>query len=100
MEKANKTLQLCKIAKETTKKLTGISDEKINLALCYMADALVESSDVILEANAEDIRLADGISSVMIDRLKLTKDRISGMANGIREITKLPSPLGRVIAND
>ncbi len=97
MENVNKTLQLCKNAKETTKKLTGISDEKINLALRYMADALIEDGDKILEANAKDIELAEGISPVMIDRLRLTKERISGMASGIREITKLPSPLGRTL---
>lgn len=90
-------MQLCIIAKETTKKLTGTSDDKINFGLQYMADALIEHCDKILEANAQDVALAEAISPVMIDRLTLTKERILGMANGIREITRLPSPLGKIL---
>ncbi len=97
MKNTNNTLQLCKNAKETAKKLIGISDEKINLGLQYMADALMESSDAILNANEKDIQLAQGISSVMLDRLRLTAERIIGMANGIREVIDLPSPLGRTL---
>jgi len=97
MENANKTLQLCQIAKQTTKKLNGVSDEKINEALSYMADALIEQSDAILTANAQDLERAEGISPVMLDRLRLTPERIAGMAKGIREITELPSPLGIIL---
>lgn len=85
-------------AKETTRALRGVKDDKINEALCLMADALVRNTDKILAANACDVSLArDKISSVMIDRLTLTEARILGMADGIREITRLPSPLGKVI---
>ncbi len=97
MENANKTLQLCQIAKQTTKKLNGVNDEKINEALTHMADALIEQSEVILAANALDLERAEGISPVMLDRLRLTPERIEGMAKGIREITELPSPLGRIL---
>ena len=98
MEKENKTLSLCKRAKETAKLLNGINDEKINEALLAMADELVKSSVEILIANAHDVENARGkISDVMIDRLRLTEERIDGMAKGIREITKLPSPLGKVL---
>ena len=95
MENENKTLLLCKKAKETVKSLRGISDEKINEALSFMADALTDSTDEILAANTCDVENAHGkISEVMIDRLRLTPERIKGMADGIREITTLPSPLG------
>ena len=98
MENENKTLLLCKKAKETVRSLQGISDEKINEALGFMADALVESTKDILSANDTDVENARGkISDVMIDRLRLTPERILGMAEGIREITKLPSPLGIVL---
>ena len=98
MENENKTLRLCKSAKETVKLLSGISDEKINEALLSMADELVASANEILYANAADVESARGkVSEVMIDRLRLTKERIAGMADGMREITKLPSPLGRVL---
>ena len=78
--------------------MVAFDDTKINEALASMADALVECTDKILAANALDVKAAEGvISPVMIDRLKLTDERIVGMANGIREITALPSPLGRVL---
>ncbi len=83
-------------AKETVSLLRGVSDEKINEALLKMADELVIEKDRILEENQKDVLLArDKISAVMIDRLTLTEARIGAMADGIREITKLPSPLGK-----
>ena len=98
MENENKTLLLCKKAKEATRKLNGVSDEKINAALLSMADELILSTKEILCANESDVENARGkISEVMIDRLRLTEERIAGMASGIREITTLPSPLGRVL---
>ena len=97
MDYSNNTLQLCKTAKDTTKKLIGISDERINLGLQYMSDELIKSCDIILQANEDDIKYATGITPVMIDRLRLTEERILGMANGIREIACLPSPLGRIL---
>ncbi|MBQ4071485.1 MAG: glutamate-5-semialdehyde dehydrogenase [Clostridia bacterium] len=84
-------------AKKTVSALRGVSDEKINEALLAMADALITEADEILAANDEDVRRAEGhIAPVMIDRLRLTRDRIEGMAKGIREICALPSPLGKV----
>ncbi len=86
-------------AKETAKKLRGIKDEKINEALLAMADTLVNNAEPILEANRRDIALAIGkVAPVMIDRLRLTEQRILAMADGIRDIAKLPSPLGRILS--
>ena len=85
-------------AKNTVSALRTFNDEKINEALSAMADALIKNTDKILAANDKDVSLAEGkISPVMIDRLRLNKDRISGMAKGILEITELPSPLGKLI---
>lgn len=85
-------------AKKISRLMSVIDDKKINAALAFMADALIENTDKILAANALDVAASEGvISSVMIDRLRLTEDRIVGMANGIREIIALPSPLGRVL---
>ena len=92
------TKEILARAKATVKGMRGLSDEKINEALAAMAAALIKSTDAILEANEVDIKAAEGkISPVMIDRLRLTKARIEGMAKGIIEITALPSPLGRVL---
>ena len=93
------TIELLKKAKETVRLMRSVSDEKINEALLSMAAELVKNTEKILAANASDIDNAkDKISPVMIDRLRLTKDRILSMADGIREITKLPSPIGKLIS--
>ena len=94
----NSTEIILKNAKETVKAIAGISDERINEALLAMAAAIEEDTDAILAANALDVEAARGkISDVMIDRLRLTSERIHSMAEGIREVTRLPSPLGKVL---
>ena len=94
----NSTEIILKNAKETVRALAGVSDESLNLALLAMADAIEADVEAILAANAVDIEAARGnISEVMIDRLCLTRERIHAMAEGIREVTALPSPLGRVL---
>ena len=86
-------------AKETVRLMRGVTDEKINLALNSMADALIKNTNKILESNARDIEAArDKIAPVMIDRLRLTEERILGMADGIKAIATLPSPLGKVLS--
>ncbi len=98
MENKSTTIALCQRAKSASRTIAALSDEKINEALIKMASALIESSDRILSANAEDIEAArETISPVMIDRLRLTSDRIRAMAEGITEISHLPSPLGLVL---
>ena len=94
----NTTQIILEKAKAAKPCLSGICDEKINSALTSMAKALIDATEKILLANAEDIKKAEGnINPVMIDRLRLTEARIKGMADGIMEITQLPSPLGRVL---
>jgi len=92
------TLLLCERAKAASREISLLPDEKINEALINMASSLVRNTDNILEANSEDMEASRGvISDVMLDRLRLTPERIKGMADGILEITKLPSPLGRLL---
>jgi glutamate-5-semialdehyde dehydrogenase len=87
-------------AKEAVNVLRGISEKKINEALSKMADALVLSTEKILKENERDVELArDKISPVMIDRLTLTRERILSMADGIRDIVALPSPLGITLSS-
>jgi glutamate-5-semialdehyde dehydrogenase len=68
-------------------------------ALLAMADALAKSETAILEANARDVARAEanGTSSALIDRLRLTPDRIAGMVEGLRELAALPDPVGDVV---
>lgn len=98
MDSSFNTIELCRLAKEAAATVSLLCDEKINEALRAMADSMEKSAAEILEANECDVTAAkDKISAVMIDRLILTKERIHAMAEGIREITKLPSPLGNVL---
>ena len=84
-----------KAAKNTVARL---GTEQKNAALEAMAAALEAEQDIILAANALDLEAAKGhISEVMLDRLRLTKERISGMAQGIRDVVKLTDPVGRVL---
>lgn len=95
MEKRSSTAELCITAKAAVQKIALLCDEKINEALVAMADSIVASTDTILEANEKDVEAARGsISDVMIDRLRLTSGRILSMADGIRQIAALPSPIG------
>src|ERR671932_2287029 len=68
-------------------------------ALLLMAERLVERTDDIVAANAEDVEKArsSGMSDAMIDRLALTADRVSAMAAGLRELAALPDPIGDVV---
>ena len=92
------TREILERAKSTATLMSTVTDGDINRALCLMADSLVSHTGDILAANCADIDAARGrISDVMIDRLKLTEGRIAAMADGIREISRLPSPIGKVI---
>ena len=92
------TLEILQRAKAASPALALLSTNDKNRALLAMADALEQNAEVILEANEADIlAVKDTMNSVMIDRLRLTKERIAGMAQGIREVVDLPDPVGSVI---
>ena len=88
-------LMAAKAAKQAVAQLTT---QQKNDALLAMADSLIANSDAILSANQEDLSAAKTtISPVMLDRLRLTPERIEGMAKGIREVAELPDPVGRIL---
>ena len=69
-----------------------------NAALLAMAQALLDNEMNILSANAQDMEAAKcTVSDVMLDWLQLTKSRIAGMAEGIRQVAELPDPVGKVL---
>lgn len=85
-------------AKKCTSVLASLNEETKNSALLLMADSLIENSDIILKENSIDVENARGIiSDVMIDRLTLTSERIFDMAEGIRNVAKLPDPINNVL---
>ena len=88
-------LKNAKAAKATVSLLTT---EQKNAALLAMADALLANQEAILAANGQDLAAAEGtVPQVMLDRLLLTPDRIAGMAQGIRDVAKLPDPVGHIL---
>ena len=68
-------------------------------ALHAMADALLGAADQVLAANAEDVERAEsrGTPPNIVDRLRLTPDRLEAMAQGLRDVAGLPDPVGEVV---
>lgn len=86
-------------AKRAAAKLAVTSTAVKNAALLAMAAALEAQQSEILAANERDMTAAaaKGMKSSMLDRLKLTAERISGMADGLRQVAGLADPVGNVI---
>lgn len=92
------TREILQAAKAARPALQGADTQQKNRALLAMADALEAQAEAILAANTQDMDAARGtISEVMLDRLALTKERIAGMAEGVRQVAQLPDPVGRVL---
>ena len=90
--------QMLTAAQAAKMEIAQLTTEEKNNALLAMAQALLEHSDEILLANAQDMDAAKGtVSDVMLDRLQLTQARIEGMAEGIRQVAELPDPVGNVL---
>lgn len=87
-------------AKQAGRKLAIVTTEIKNKALLCMADALEQEYTSILIANAMDLAKGKekGLSEALLDRLALTESRIQGMAEGLRQIAKLPDPIGEVLS--
>ena len=91
-------MEMLQNARAVKADIARLSEEQKNNALYAMADALVAATDAILAANALDLNAAkETISSVMLDRLRLSAERIDGMAKGIREVAELPDPVGLLL---
>lgn len=90
--------QLGMQAKASAHRLSLLDTQVKNDLLAKMADALETHTTEILAANELDLTqaVANGISEVMQDRLRLTTERIHEMANGIRQVIQLPDPIGNV----
>lgn len=82
--------------KDASLDLAQLDNDTINRVLISIADAAVSNAGLILEANQKDLERMDP-SNPMYDRLKLTKERIEGIAADTRKVSTLPSPLGRIL---
>ena len=95
------TLEILQRAKAATAALSTLTTETKNAALLAMADALMADTAAILDANAADMVAAKAtISTVMLDRLALTEERIAAMAEGIRQVAALPDPVGHTLSEN
>jgi glutamate-5-semialdehyde dehydrogenase len=86
-------------AKAASRELAKLTTAEKNQCLLAMADALEQNAGALKQANALDMEAGVnlGLTSAMLDRLKLDEKRIAGMAKGLREVAALPNPVGKVI---
>lgn len=84
--------------KSASRTLALIDDDRKNRILLKVADSIIENADMLLEANAADLALMDR-ENPLYDRLQLTRERLQGIADDMRHVATLPSPLG-IITND
>lgn len=79
--------------------LQKASSEEKNRALKEAAEALLSEQQTVLEANAQDVAEGEknGMPRAMVDRLRLTPERMEAMAEGLRQVAKLPDCIGEVM---
>jgi glutamate-5-semialdehyde dehydrogenase len=90
-------LHIAQRARAVSHSLANLSTAEKNQALLTMAAMLVEQQENILAANAQDMQLAQGLSHSMLDRLRLTPERVQAMQQSILTIGQLPDPVGTVL---
>ena len=83
-------------AKAASRRMVSLSTRVKDEALLQMARAVEDSAELVKQKNGKDLEAArqKGLSGAMLDRLRLTDKRITGMAQGLREIAALPDPVG------
>lgn len=87
------------LAKGAAGRMAGLTTDQKNEALRRMAEALLNDTGAILEANAVDLQRGrdNGTSASLLDRLALNEARIEGIAEGLRQVADLPDPVGRLL---
>ena len=88
--------EIFQAVRQASRKLAMLDTGAVNQLLCAVADKIEEKTDRLLEANGEDLQRME-VSNPKYDRLKLTKERLSGIAADMRQVAALPSPLGRLL---
>jgi glutamate-5-semialdehyde dehydrogenase len=91
--------QIAEKAKHASRALSAASTEQKNDALLRISRELESNRKTLTEENEKDLQAAkeNGLSEAMIDRLRLTHERIDGMAQGLRQLIELPDPVGKTI---
>ncbi|MFI3265063.1 MAG: glutamate-5-semialdehyde dehydrogenase [Rikenellaceae bacterium] len=86
-------------ARAASRSLAQLSEQKINSVILKIADKAEAQRDKILKANAKDLEAFD-VSNPLYDRLLLTKKRIKGIADDLRNVASLSSPVGEILSQD
>jgi len=91
--------QLARQARTASRELARLTTAEKNACLLAMATGLEQNASALKQANALDMDAAAnaGLSSAMLDRLKLDDKRIAAMARGLREVAVLPDPVGKIL---
>jgi glutamate-5-semialdehyde dehydrogenase len=99
MSASSPVLRSAERARVASHGLALATREQKDRALHAMADALLAGSEAVLAANVDDIERAEanGTPPNIIDRLRLTPERLDGMAQGLRDVAGLPDPVGEVV---
>ncbi|MEE2943312.1 MAG: glutamate-5-semialdehyde dehydrogenase [Verrucomicrobiota bacterium] len=99
MSLSEEMTELARRARLASRRLTSLSAGEKKYCLLTMADAIEANLQFIQQENAKDMDSAAtaGLSKALLDRLLLDETRIGGMVTGLREISELPDPVGRVI---
>lgn len=93
-------LEICKQAKKVRQQVGILTTDQKNVALLAVADRLEACSEMLIAENETDMengrnnRMAEGL----LDRLKLSEERIAQMAEGLRQIAQLNDPIGEVLS--
>jgi len=87
--------EMAQKAKRASHQLAQVSTEQKNKALFEMAEEMERSQDQLIAENQKDLGLGEKVhlSPAMMDRLRLTPSIIQGMAEGLREVARLPYPV-------
>ena len=87
----------CKLAKEATAYMAGLSTAQKNEMLSLVADALVEKASEIITANEIDLKINADKPKNILDRLMLNEARIQGMSEGLKKLIELDDPVGEIV---
>ena len=91
-------IEIGKRAKSATGELANLNSEQKNKILIKVASLLEEQSESLLKANALDLEQAEemGLKGAIMERLTLSKEKIVGIADGLREVAQLDDPIGEI----
>lgn len=97
----NELLTKAQLLKKAATSLATMTTGQKNKALALMAEELLAKQQYILEENRKDLESGTkaGLSKALLDRLKLTEERIRAMAEGVKQVMELPDPIGEVLSS-